>query len=49
MISKNDDYGYIQQFIEFLQQIIDMITKLFSGMSSNADSKDDTAADKTEE
>lgn len=38
MISKNDDYGYIQQFIEYLKEIFDMIMKLFKG-------SDDAAAD----
>ncbi len=39
MISKNDDYGYIQQFMEYLKQIIDMIMKLFKGSDDAADTE----------
>lgn len=31
LIGKNDDYAWIQTFIDYLKQIIDMIVKLFSG------------------
>ena len=36
MLSKNDDYGYIQTFIDFLKQIIDMIVALFNGMGNSS-------------
>lgn len=42
MITKNDDYGYIQQFIEYLRQIIEMLMKLFKG--SDDEAADDNAA-----
>jgi|GEM_PF-1723453 len=35
IIGKNDDYAWIQTFIDYLKQIIDMIIKLFSGMSGS--------------
>lgn len=50
MLSKNDDYGYIQTFIDFLKQIIDMIVALFNGMgSSNTTTPDAGDEDKKEE
>lgn len=33
MIDKNQDYGYIAVFIQYLKDIIDMLVKLFSGVS----------------
>ena len=41
LLSKNDDYAYIQTFIDFLKQIIEMITKLFSGMGGTAAPEED--------
>lgn len=32
----NSDYAYIQVFIDFLKQIIDIIKSLFSGISSDS-------------
>ena len=29
LITRNDDYGYIDRFIGFLERIIDIIIKLF--------------------
>ncbi|MBQ3538167.1 MAG: hypothetical protein IJA39_06255 [Clostridia bacterium] len=37
----DNDYAYIQVFIDFLKQIIDMIKSLFSGGAA----KDDEAAE----
>lgn len=42
----DSDYAYIQVFIDFLKQIIDMIKELFSGMSSDDKAaEDETAAE----
>ncbi len=41
----DNDYAYIQVFIDFFKQIIDIIKNLFSG----ATSKDDTAEGEGEE
>ncbi len=35
MLDKNDSYAWIQTFIDYLKQIIDMILKLFNGMSAS--------------
>lgn len=32
----NKDYGYIQQFIDYLKQIIDLILKLFGKVKEDA-------------
>ena len=32
LVTKNDDYGYIDRFIDFLERIIDIIMKLFDKM-----------------
>lgn len=40
----DNDYAYIQVFIEFLKEIIDIIKDLFSGISSSDDDKSDDAA-----
>ncbi len=37
-MTHDSDYGYINSFIEFLRQIIDIIKGLFSGLST----KDET-------
>lgn len=44
MLTNKDDYGYIQVFIDYLKQIIDLIVKLFGGLGSNNDAADDDAA-----
>ncbi len=31
----NKDFGYIQQFIDYLKQIIDLILKLFGKVKEN--------------
>lgn len=31
MLDKNDNYAWIQTFIDYLKQIIDMLLKLFNG------------------
>ncbi len=42
----DSDYAYIQVFIDFLKQIIDMIKGLFSGASSDDEAaEDETAAE----
>ena len=33
----DNDYAYIQVFIDFFKQIIDIIKNLFSGMSAGGD------------
>lgn len=48
MLSKNDDYGYIQTFIDFLKQIIDMIVALFNGMGSSNTTTPDAGDDAVE-
>ncbi len=35
IIGKNDDYAWIQTFIDYLKQIIDMIMKLFGSASAD--------------
>lgn len=46
MGAMDNDYAYIQVFINFLKQIIEIIKGLFSGMS--AGSEDDDAATEEE-
>lgn len=44
----DNDYAYIQVFIDFLKQIIEIIKDLFSGMGGSAaedDPADDDAAE----
>ena len=45
MLSTKDDYGYIQTFIDFLKQIIDMIVALFNGMGSSNTTTPDAGDD----
>lgn len=41
----DNDYAYIQVFIDFLEQIIEIIKNLFSGISSSdSDDKSDDEA-----
>lgn len=40
----DNDYAYIQVFIDFLKQIIDMIVSLFSGGSKKEEAEDESAA-----
>ncbi len=35
MLTNKDDYGYIQVFINYLKEIIDMLLKLFKGSSDD--------------
>lgn len=35
MVTGNDDYGYIAQFIEYLRQLIDIIVNLFKGLQAD--------------
>lgn len=34
IIGKNDDYAWIQTFIDYLKEIIDMIMKLFGSVNT---------------
>ena len=34
IIGKNDDYSWIQTFIDYLKEIIDMIMKLFGSVNT---------------
>ena len=45
MPSKKDDYAYIQTFIDFLKQIINMIVALFNGMGSSNTTTPDAGDD----
>ena len=49
LITKNDDYGYIDRFIDFLDRIIGIIIKLFDKMSGLdvKFGKDETKTDAT--
>ena len=38
-MTHDSDYGYINTFIEFLRQIIDIIKDLFSGVSTKGETK----------
>lgn len=42
----DNDYAYIQVFIDFLKEIIEIIKDLFSGISSSDDDKSDDEAAK---
>lgn len=44
-LTYDNDYAYIQVFIDYLKQILDMIKDLFSGVSSKDDAAEDDAAD----
>ena len=35
LISRHDDYEYIDRFIDFLERIINIIVKLFSKLGGN--------------
>lgn len=39
LIGKNDDYAWIQTFIDYLKQIIDMIMKLFGSANTEDTTK----------
>ncbi len=41
----DNDYAYIQVFIDFLKQIFDMFLGLFNGGASKDDAADDENAD----
>lgn len=40
----DNDYAYIQVFIDYLKQIIEMIMGLFSGGSKKEEAEDESAA-----
>lgn len=40
MITNKDDYAYIQVFIDYLKQIIDMLMKLFKGSDDTTQKAD---------
>ena len=50
LVTKNDDYNYIDRFIDFLDRIIGIIIKLFDklgGLDVSFGKKDETASDAT--
>ena len=53
LITRNDDYNYIDRFIDFLDRIIDIIIKLFDklgglNISTDKETKTDAAATPTD-
>lgn len=44
MIGKNDDYAWIQTFIDYLKEIIDMIMKLFKGSDESTATEEEKNA-----
>lgn len=49
-IDANNDYGYIETFIEYLREIIKIIVDLFKGLGNSSTTETTTAAatEKTE-
>ena len=43
-IDANHDYGYIQVFIDYLKEIIEMLKELFSGLTKKDDATTTTGA-----
>ena len=43
----DNEYAYIQTFIDFLRQILEMIKEFFGGMGSKKDSEETTAPAET--